>query len=97
LPKIFGPLCDVMPAPLAPDISAPALAARHLVLAAIRGYQLILSQLFAGSCRFLPSCSAYAAEAVRRHGVIKGGLLAVRRLGRCHPFCEGGHDPVPLD
>ncbi|HEX2344732.1 MAG TPA: membrane protein insertion efficiency factor YidD [Vicinamibacterales bacterium] len=86
-----------MPAPFAPDNSVPAVAARQLVLAAIRGYQLLFSQLFAGSCRFLPSCSAYATEAVERHGVIKGGFLAVRRLGRCHPFCAGGHDPVPLD
>lgn len=88
-----------MPAPLAPDIPtpAPALAARRVVTAGIRVYQLLFSHLFAGSCRFLPSCSAYAAEAVERHGVVKGGFLAVKRLGRCHPFCAGGHDPVPLD
>jgi hypothetical protein len=85
-----------MPA-LAPDLTAPAVAARRVVLAGIRIYQVLFSQLFTGSCRFLPSCSAYAAEAVERHGVIKGGFLAIRRLGRCHPLCAGGHDPVPLD
>jgi putative membrane protein insertion efficiency factor len=86
-----------MPAPVAPDISIPAVAARQIVLAGIRCYQLLFSQLFTGSCRFLPSCSAYAAEAVERYGVVKGGFLALKRLGRCHPLCAGGHDPVPLD
>lgn len=86
-----------MPAPPAPDISIPFVAARHAVLVGIRIYQVVFSQLFAGSCRFSPSCSAYAAEAVERRGVIKGGFLAIRRLARCHPFCAGGHDPVPLD
>ena len=65
------------------------------VLLLIRAYQLIVSPLFAGSCRFTPSCSRYAAEAVGRHGVMKGGWLAVRRLVRCQPLCPGGHDPVP--
>jgi len=86
-----------MPAQLAPDLSIPTTAARHVVLAGIRGYQVVLSPFFGGSCRFLPSCSAYAAEAIERHGVIKGGTLAIRRLARCHPFCAGGHDPVPFD
>ena len=66
-----------------------------LALGALRLYKLVLSPLFTGSCRFWPSCADYAAEAVERHGVARGGWLAVRRLGRCHPFCDGGHDPVP--
>jgi hypothetical protein len=65
------------------------------VLAGLRGYKLTLSSLFAGSCRFLPSCADYTADAVRRHGVVAGAILGVRRLARCHPFCSGGHDPVP--
>ena len=62
----------------------------------LRGYKLLISSYFAGSCRFLPSCSDYAREAVVRHGALHGIWLAVRRLARCHPFCAGGHDPVPL-
>jgi putative membrane protein insertion efficiency factor len=65
------------------------------VLAAIRVYQLVVSPLLGPHCRFAPSCSAYAAEAVRRHGVLAGSAYAVRRLARCHPLCEGGYDPVP--
>ena len=70
-------------------------AGQRVVLRAIRGYQLLFSPIYSGSCRFLPSCSAYAFEAVERHGVIRGGMLAVRRLMRCHPFGGHGHDPVP--
>jgi len=65
------------------------------LLAVLRGYKLLLSQQFAGSCRFLPSCSDYAAEAVARFGVIRGSVLAIRRLSRCHPLGASGHDPVP--
>ncbi|MCE2514611.1 MAG: membrane protein insertion efficiency factor YidD [Acidobacteria bacterium] len=61
----------------------------------IRTYQLVLSPWFAGSCRFVPSCSAYAAEAVERHGAVRGLWLAMRRLARCQPLCRGGLDPVP--
>ncbi|MCY4077670.1 MAG: membrane protein insertion efficiency factor YidD [Acidobacteria bacterium] len=71
--------------------AAPARTA----LALIRVYQLFFSPLFAGSCRFVPSCSAYAAEAVERHGAARGLWLAVRRIARCHPLCRGGLDPVP--
>lgn len=62
---------------------------------AIRGYQLILSPLLGQNCRFYPTCSAYALEAVDTHGALKGSCLAVRRLCRCHPFHPGGVDPVP--
>lgn len=75
-----------------PVLTVPQRAA----VAAIRGYQLIFSPLFAGSCRFVPSCSAYAAEAVSRHGVLRGSWLAARRLARCRPFAAHGFDPVPL-
>ena len=61
----------------------------------IKGYQLLISPLLGQRCRFWPSCSQYAIEALRLHGPIKGGWLALKRLARCHPFCEGGVDPVP--
>jgi hypothetical protein len=64
-------------------------------LVLLKAYKLLISQLFAGSCRFVPSCSEYAAVAIRRHGLLEGSWLAARRLGRCHPFCEAGYDPVP--
>ena len=64
------------------------------MLVMIRGYQL-LSSPFPPSCRYYPSCSAYALEAVGRHGVLKGGWLGLKRILRCHPFRTGGVDPVP--
>jgi putative membrane protein insertion efficiency factor len=68
---------------------------RRLLSAAIRGYQALVSPLLPPSCRFTPSCSQYALEAVRRYGALKGSWLAARRLARCHPFHPGGFDPVP--
>ena len=68
---------------------------KRLILAGIRGYQLALSPLFPARCRFYPTCSQYAKEAVEAHGVGRGGLLAVRRLLKCHPFHAGGVDLVP--
>lgn len=68
---------------------------RAALIGLVRLYQLAVSPLLPPSCRFYPSCSAYAAEALRRHGAARGSWLAVRRLARCHPFCEGGIDPVP--
>jgi putative membrane protein insertion efficiency factor len=68
---------------------------RALTLALLRVYQRCVSPLLPPACRFHPTCSAYAAEAVRRYGVARGGGLTVRRLARCHPLCEGGIDPVP--
>ena len=64
-------------------------------LALLTLYKILLSPLFAGSCRFLPSCSDYAREAVTVHGAVKGTWLAVRRLSRCHPLGSSGFDPVP--
>jgi uncharacterized protein len=66
-----------------------------LGIAVIRVYQAVLSPLFRGACRFEPSCSQYAIEALSTHGVIKGGWLAIGRLSRCHPLGTSGFDPVP--
>lgn len=73
----------------------PLTPAQRGALALLRAYQLAFSPLYAGSCRFVPSCSAYAAEAVRRFGVIRGSWLALRRLARCRPLAAHGFDPVP--
>lgn len=61
----------------------------------LRGYRALISPLYGDVCRYYPSCSAYALEAVTAHGAGRGTLLAVRRLGRCHPWAAGGLDPVP--
>jgi uncharacterized protein len=66
-----------------------------LALGLIRLYQRAISPLLPPACRFVPTCSVYAFEAIERHGVRLGSWLAVRRLARCHPFCAGGYDPVP--
>lgn len=68
--------------------------ARFLTLL-VRGYQLLLSPYLGGTCRYQPSCSRYALDALRRHGALRGGWLALRRLGRCHPLGGMGYDPVP--
>jgi len=68
---------------------------RALFLALIWLYQKLISPLLPPACRFIPSCSEYAREAVIRHGAFKGGLLASWRLLRCQPLCRGGYDPVP--
>ena len=72
----------------------PTRAAR-LLLAFVEAYRVALSPLLGGHCRFWPSCSAYAEEAVRKHGARRGAGLAARRVLRCHPFNAGGIDPVP--
>ena len=61
----------------------------------IRAYQVGISPLFPASCRYYPTCSSYAIEALEKHGAISGSWLAVRRIARCHPFRPGGFDPVP--
>lgn len=68
---------------------------RRAALALIRLYQRTVSRALPPTCRFVPSCSEYGYEAIVRHGVVRGGWLAVRRIGRCHPFNPGGYDPVP--
>mgnify|MGYP000948429909 FL=1 len=69
--------------------------AQHLLIGLIRAYQLLLSPFIGNQCRFTPTCSQFAREAVEKHGAIKGGWLAARRVSRCHPWHPGGHDPVP--
>ena len=76
---------------MAKNNSAP----QKLVITAIKGYQRFISPLLGSNCRFTPSCSAYATEAISRFGVIKGGWLASKRILRCHPLNDGGDDPVP--
>lgn len=66
-----------------------------ILIALIAGYRYFLSPLLGRSCRFFPSCSEYAAEALERHGALRGSWLAVRRIARCHPWHPGGYDPVP--
>ena len=69
---------------------------RKILIACVRAYQVALSPLFRGCCRFEPSCSNYAIEAIAVHGCVKGVLLGIWRLARCHPFGKSGYDPVPL-
>ncbi len=72
-----------------------ARVSRAAVVTLVRLYQMILSPWLGPACRYDPSCSAYAIEAIERHGVVRGGWLAVRRIGRCHPLGGFGYDPVP--
>lgn len=73
----------------------PSELPKHAALALIRLYQLTLSGYIGRQCRFYPTCSHYAAEAIERHGLLRGGVLSLARLGRCHPFHPGGVDLVP--
>ena len=68
---------------------------RTVLVLLVRGYQVSISPLLPSSCRYFPSCSAYAIQALERHGALKGSWLAARRILRCHPFTPGGYDPVP--
>jgi putative membrane protein insertion efficiency factor len=68
---------------------------RRLLLLLLRFYQLFISPLTPPSCRYTPTCSAYAAEAIAKHGAWRGGQLALQRIGRCHPWGGHGPDPVP--
>jgi putative membrane protein insertion efficiency factor len=68
---------------------------QHILITLVRGYRLFLSPWLGSACRFEPSCSAYSLQALQTHGAALGSYLTLRRLARCHPFCEGGHDPVP--
>jgi uncharacterized protein len=72
-----------------------AAVARRALIAGIKVYQLTLSPWLGRQCRYVPTCSAYAEEALRRFGVRRGVWLAMRRLGRCHPWGSSGYDPVP--
>ena len=68
---------------------------RRLLMGVVRGYRLLLSPWLGSSCRFEPTCSVYALQALEQHGAARGSYLTVRRLVRCGPWCQGGHDPVP--
>lgn len=76
-------------------MSFPKSVPSHITVGAIEAYQRLISPFMPPACRFYPSCSHYAKEAVQRHGVAKGLFLAAKRLGKCHPFHSGGVDPVP--
>ncbi|WP_057746734.1 membrane protein insertion efficiency factor YidD [Liquorilactobacillus capillatus] len=68
---------------------------RSLLIMLVRGYQKFISPLFPPSCRYYPTCSHYMLEALKKHGALKGTLMGLARLLRCHPFVRGGYDPVP--
>ncbi|MDR0464472.1 MAG: membrane protein insertion efficiency factor YidD [Treponema sp.] len=68
---------------------------KYIALVIIRFYQYAISPHFPPACRYYPSCSCYAYEAINKHGVLRGSFLAVMRILRCHPFTKGGYDPVP--
>ncbi|MEP6701606.1 MAG: membrane protein insertion efficiency factor YidD [Betaproteobacteria bacterium] len=68
---------------------------KRLLVLLLRGYQYVLRPMLGRNCRFMPSCSDYAMEAIDRHGALRGSWLALKRIGRCHPWHPGGYDPVP--
>jgi len=68
---------------------------RAVLIAVVRFYRLMLSPWLGSGCRFEPTCSAYALQALQQHGASRGSYLTLKRLARCHPWCAGGHDPVP--
>lgn len=70
---------------------------RTALIGVVRAYRYLLSPMLGSACRFEPTCSAYALTALQSHGAMIGGYLTVRRLARCHPWCAGGHDPVPAN
>lgn len=69
--------------------------AQRLLMRVVQGYRLLLKPWLGNACRFEPSCSAYALQALQQHGAVVGSMLAAGRLLRCHPWCDGGCDPVP--
>ena len=68
---------------------------KRVLIAIVKGYRLLLSPWLGNACRFTPTCSVYSIQALEQHGAATGTYLTLRRLARCHPWCEGGHDPVP--
>jgi uncharacterized protein len=71
--------------------------ARNIALWLLRGYKLAISPWLPASCRYVPTCSEYAMEAIDRFGLLRGGMMAALRILRCHPFAKGGYDPVVRD
>ncbi|MBB1471585.1 membrane protein insertion efficiency factor YidD [Luteimonas sp. MC1825] len=98
-PRAWTGKRGVIPCPDCSGNRGRPLRRRHvinrLLIALLRGYKRWLSPLLGPRCRFAPTCSEYAMQALARHGTLRGGWLAVRRVGRCHPLNPGGHDPVP--
>jgi uncharacterized protein len=72
-----------------------SLLPQRLLIVLVQAYRLLLSPWLGSACRFEPTCSNYALQALQSHGAARGSYLTLRRLARCHPWCEGGHDPVP--
>ena len=68
---------------------------KQLLVLFVRGYQVVLSPHLPAACRYYPTCSHYAIEALEKHGALRGGWLAIKRIARCHPFRPGDYDPVP--
>lgn len=68
---------------------------KYILMALVKAYQLFLSPLLGANCRFTPTCSQYAMEALQKYGAAKGSLLALKRISKCHPWHDGGYDPVP--
>lgn len=68
---------------------------QKVLMGLVIAYRLLISPSLGSNCRFEPSCSAYSLQALRQHGAVTGSYLTLRRLARCHPWCDGGHDPVP--
>jgi putative membrane protein insertion efficiency factor len=68
---------------------------KYIFIYLVRGYQLMISPYFPSSCRYNPTCSSYAIDALKEHGTLKGLWMTIKRIGRCHPWAEGGDDPVP--
>ena len=81
-----------IPADTASTVRRPG---RRVALGAIRGYQKVISPVMGGNCRYYPSCSQYTYEAIELHGSAKGSWMGLKRIGRCHPWHDGGYDPVP--
>ena len=78
-----------------PVIAAALRLPQTVLIGIVKGYRLLLSPWLGSACRFEPTCSAYSLEALQQHGAAVGSYLTLRRLVRCQPWCEGGHDPVP--
>ena len=68
---------------------------KRILVSLVKAYRLLLSPWIGNDCRFVPTCSAYSIEALERHGAAAGSYLTLARIARCHPWCAGGHDPVP--